>query len=233
MAKTHFDSVTEQRQQPPPDLRWMYLLVATPMLTDVIETGGRPTSPREWVTELVVGLLLAMLVRHVLKQQRQLHASARCDPLTNLLNRRDFDESVKDECARARRSTMPLTLVYFDLDNFKAVNDSAGHGAGDRVLRQFADAIRHAVRDRVDRGFRIGGDEFAVLLPGSTSAQAESVVDRIRSHCSRTDTAWVDGALGLSAGIAVFDVRETGADFIRRADEAMYQAKQAKGAREA
>lgn len=212
----------------PPNMRWMWLLVTMPLLSDIVETGGLPSSPREWITEATVGLLIALLVRRVLQEHRQVLALARSDALTGLWNRRVFNDMLEDECARARRSASPLALVYVDLDNFKTVNDSAGHAVGDQVLCHFASAVRHAVRDRVDRGFRIGGDEFALLLPGSEAQQAEAVVDRIRAHCGRAHSLWVDGSLGMSAGVVVFDVQETGADFVRRADAAMYQSKRDK-----
>jgi diguanylate cyclase (GGDEF)-like protein len=113
-----------------------------------------------------------------------------------------------------------------DLDHFKQINDSGGHGAGDLVLQQLGTAIRDAVRNRVDRGFRIGGDEFALLLPGSSAEQAEAVVTRIRDLCSQMDTVWVGGQLAISAGIVEFETHESAAGFVRRADRTMYLKKQ-------
>jgi diguanylate cyclase (GGDEF)-like protein len=83
---------------------------------------------------------------------------------------------------------------------------------------------------RVDRGFRIGGDEFAILLPGSTAAQSEAVMTRIRAQCERSDSAWAEGQLGISAGIAEFNGQESTQAFVRRADAAMYSRKAARGA---
>ena len=118
-----------------------------------------------------------------------------------------------------------MSLVYIDIDNFKQVNDGRGHAQGDRVLQQLAEAIDHAARARIDRGFRVGGDEFACLLPGSTALQSEAVVARIREHCARSDRAWVDGPLGLSVGIVEFDAHEAASGFVLRADAAMYLQK--------
>jgi len=206
---------------------WMYLLVLVPVVTDVIETGGWPARPREWFTEVSVGLLIAVLVRRILRERQALEALARVDALTGLGNRRAFEEALAEECARARRLPHPLTLVNVDLDHFKRVNDGAGHEAGDRVLRQLADAVRQVVRVNFDRGFRLGGDEFALLLPGSSLAQAEAVLSRIRQACAQADPLWRDGPLGLSAGIAELGDRESARDFMRRADEAMYRQKTA------
>lgn len=208
-------------------LRWLYLLTFVLVFTDLIETGRLPVSPREFVTEVVVGLVIAFLVRKVRKEHFAMFALARSDELTGLWNRRAFEETITDDCARARRFEQPLTLVYIDLDNFKQLNDLAGHGAGDRVLRQLAEAIRHEVRARVDRGFRVGGDEFVLLLPGSTAALAEAVLARITARCRLADTVWAHGPLGISAGIVELESRETPDTFVRRADAAMYDKKQA------
>jgi diguanylate cyclase (GGDEF)-like protein len=99
----------------------------------------------------------------------------RQDALTGLLNRRAYDETLAREAARARRHERELTLCLFDLDDFKAVNDTAGHLAGDEVLRRFAGALRH-VRGE-DFAFRVGGDEFALVLP-ETDLVGAAVVSR-------------------------------------------------------
>jgi diguanylate cyclase (GGDEF)-like protein len=210
-------------------LRWLYSLVALPLLTDLIETGQWPAAPRQWVTEVVVGLAIAALVHRVRKEHATAQRLARSDGLTGLSNRRAFEEAIGHECARARRSHRPLSLVYIDVDNFKQINDRDGHHRGDQVLQQLAAAIGQAARARVDRGFRLGGDEFALLLPGSTAAQAELVVTRIREQCARSDPGWARGSLGLSVGIVEFDAQEAASTFVRRADAAMYRQKVPRG----
>lgn len=152
-------------------LRWMYLLVSLPLLTELVEAGQWPVWPRGWLTEIVAAGIIALLVRRVRVEHLSALAQARTDALTSLLNRRAFEQAVEDDCARARRSGQALSLVFIDLDSFKLINDRLGHDVGDRVLQQLATAIRASVRARVDRGFRLGGDEFAVLLPGSSAAQ--------------------------------------------------------------
>lgn len=206
-------------------LRWMYLLVVLPLLTDVLESGRLPEGPRQWITEVVIGAVIVLLVRKIRKEHQAVLALARVDALTGLGNRRAFDEAIDDECARAHRSRRPLSLVYIDLDNFKQVNDRDGHEAGDRVLQQLAAAIRHVVRARIDRAFRLGGDEFALMLPGNPTGQAEVVLTRLREHCARLDPLWAAGHLGISAGIVQLESGEPAGEFVRRADEAMYQNK--------
>ena len=206
-------------------LRWMYLLILTPALTDLVENGRLPRMPREWITEIMVGMVIAWLVHKVRLEHFAVFTQARHDELTGLWNRRAFEETLQDDCVRARRSGQPLSLVYIDLDNFKHLNDLAGHGTGDRALQQLGAAIRHEVRARVDRGFRVGGDEFALLLPGSQATQAEVVLARIGARCALLDKVWTDGPLGISAGIVELEATQTPQEFVHRADRAMYLKK--------
>ena len=113
-------------------LRWMYLLTLTPALTDLVENGRLPRMPREWITEIIVGMVIAWLVHKVRLEHFAVFTQARHDELTGLWNRRAFEETLQDDCVRARRSGQPLSLVYIDLDNFKHLNDLAGHGTGAR-----------------------------------------------------------------------------------------------------
>ncbi|HEU5296650.1 MAG TPA: GGDEF domain-containing protein [Burkholderiaceae bacterium] len=220
-----------QRGGPPTEpavaqpLRWMYWLVVVPFLTDIAETGRLPHSAREWITEAVAGALIAALVRHVVRQQRRLADLARSDSLTGLRNRRAFDETVPEECARSHRLGLPLTLVYIDLDNFKHVNDEHGHDGGDRVLRQLAVAIERSVRRHVDRAYRIGGDEFALLLPGVAHHQATAVIARVRQQVQQADALWSEGPLGLSAGAVELEHGESPQRLVARADAAMFACK--------
>lgn len=211
-----------------PGLRWLYALVAIPVITDIIETGSWPKTAREWLTEVVAGLVIAALVHQVRKEHLIALTLARSDALTGLGNRRAFADALADECARADRSQQPVSLIYIDVDHFKQINDREGHARGDQVLRQVAAAITHTARARLDRAFRVGGDEFAVLLPGSTAAQSELVLTRMREICCRLDPAWTGGSLGLSAGIVEREGKEDPDGWVRRADAAMYRQKAAR-----
>jgi diguanylate cyclase (GGDEF)-like protein/PAS domain S-box-containing protein len=153
--------------------------------------------------------------------------SMACDHLTGIANRRTFFEAAEFELARWRRLPRPLSLVLFDADHFKKVNDSHGHPAGDSVLRHFAATLTATFRD-CDLVARIGGEEFAVLLPSTTQEQAELVAERLL-RAVESGVVEVDGAqirYTVSGGIATMNVTITGLDdLMKRADQALYAAK--------
>jgi diguanylate cyclase (GGDEF)-like protein len=142
--------------------------------------------------------LIAAHISHAALLAEEAHDS-RHDALTDLPNRRAYEERLRHELARALRYGHPLALCLLDLDGFKGVNDRLGHPAGDQILRAVADAIR-ATRD-ADEGFRIGGDEFAILLPETTARGAVAGVQRMIDELGQTS---VDGLerIGVSYGIA-------------------------------
>lgn len=107
-------------------------------MTDYIEPGHLPDSLRGWVTEIAVGIYIALLVHKVRKDHLSMQRLSRTDVLTRLLNRRVFDEAISDECTRSSRSQQLLSLIFIDLDKFKQLNERAGHQAGDRALKQIA-----------------------------------------------------------------------------------------------
>ncbi len=206
-------------------LVWLYLLIAVPFLTDLGETGRLPASPRDWLSEIVGGLVIAALVRKVRQEHLAVQRLARTDALTGLLNRGSFESVVQVERARALRYGRPLSLVYFDLDRFKQLNDRFGHRAGDLALQQFAVAMSGAIRNGIDRGFRLGGDEFALLLPDTSAGEAKLVAARVRERCLATGGYWVADGLDTSIGVVEYESPESAGDFVHRADAAMYRVK--------
>ena len=148
------------------------------------------------------------------------------DDLTGLVNRRRFIEALDAEVERARRFASPLAIVLSDLDNFKQVNDEFGHHGGDVVLRAFADLIRSHVRD-VDVSGRIGGEEFAILLPDTDRAGAALVAERMRRSLNSVAIAIDEASLKVAAsfGVAELAAGQTGDDLLRSADAALYRAK--------
>ena len=155
------------------------------------------------------------------REARQL---ADLDALTGLHNRRYFHETLAREVSRAQRYGRQLALIVFDLDDFKAINDRIGHLSGDAVLAETAERVRDVVRS-ADIACRVGGDEFAVILPESSTADADQLYHRLRGAVSSRPVAQA-GRLSLSAGIAELLPDDDPTGFFERADEALYRAKE-------
>jgi len=156
------------------------------------------------------------------REARQL---ADLDALTGLHNRRFFHETLARECARAHRYERKLSLIIFDLDDFKEVNDRIGHLAGDAVLAEAAERVRDVVRT-ADIACRVGGDEFAVILPESSIEDADQLYRRLLMAVS-TRPIGQAGKLYLSAGVAELRAEDDPVSFFQRGDEALYRAKEA------
>jgi diguanylate cyclase (GGDEF)-like protein len=151
------------------------------------------------------------------------------DELTGLVNRRRFLAALEAEVVRARRLGGPLTVVLADLDDFKPINDRFGHHMGDAVLVGFADVIREHVRD-VDVAGRLGGEEFALLLPETDLGGAEAGAERLRRSLAEQHLALADGHLQrvtASFGVAQLAAGQSGDELLRAADAALYRAKAA------
>ena len=155
------------------------------------------------------------------REARQL---ADLDALTGLHNRRFFHETLARECARAHRYERKLALIVFDLDDFKDVNDRIGHLAGDAVLAEAAERVRDVVRT-ADIACRVGGDEFAAILPESTLDDADQLYRRIL-HAVSARPLGQAGKLYLSAGVAELRPEDDPVSFFQRADDALYRAKE-------
>jgi diguanylate cyclase (GGDEF)-like protein len=156
---------------------------------------------------------------------REARQQADIDALTGLHNRRYFHETLAREVARAHRYDRKLALIVLDVDDFKSVNDRIGHLAGDSVLAEAAGRVREVVRS-ADIACRVGGDEFAVILPESTVGDADQLYRRIEHAVSSRPVPDV-GTLRLSAGVAELRAEDDPPSFFQRADDALYRAKEA------
>jgi diguanylate cyclase (GGDEF)-like protein len=164
------------------------------------------------------------LVRALLELYHAERARSRKDDKTGLLNERGFREVLSDEMARSRRYPRPLTIVYIDLDDFKAVNDEHGHPTGDLVLRIVGETMRRAVRE-VDCVARLHGDEFALLFPEANAVSASRIVGKLKSILEDTMKAhqW---KITLSIGAVTFKTPLAAPDYmIEQADKLMYSVK--------
>ena len=161
-------------------------------------------------------------------QKAEAEVLARTDHLTGLYNRRYFFEQGELEIERAKRYAHPLSLVMFDIDHFKAVNDTWGHGTGDLVLRQVSTLIRETLRS-VDLFGRTGGEEFAAILLETGAAEAAQVAERLRTAVAGA-VIHTDGQVSIrvtvSIGLAELKAHQTGiGDLMNEADRALYRAK--------
>jgi diguanylate cyclase (GGDEF)-like protein len=154
---------------------------------------------------------------------REARELADVDALTGLHNRRYFHETLAREVARARRYRRTLALVLLDLDDFKSVNDRIGHLAGDEVLAEIGERMRSVVRS-ADIACRIGGEEFAVLLPESSLEDAEQLYERLAGAVADGPIGDA-GELSLSGGITELQPDDSRTSFFQRADDALYRAK--------
>jgi diguanylate cyclase (GGDEF)-like protein/PAS domain S-box-containing protein len=159
--------------------------------------------------------------------QNELQELSIKDNLTALFNQRHFYRVLQREMIRAARQKHPLCLLLLDLDNFKHLNDTQGHLAGDRILERVGVIIRESTREHVDFAFRYGGDEFTILLTETTAQQATEVADRVQRSLIHS----FNNTLTLSVGLAEFNPALNLEDFINIADKAMYEAKKAGGNR--
>jgi two-component system, cell cycle response regulator len=216
-----------------PDRASVRAALAVPLASDGEQLGylaaysrsGRDAFGESATLELEELALRAAPAIDNARRFREARQMADLDALTSLHNRRYFHETLQREVARAQRYDRSLALVVFDLDDFKAVNDRIGHLAGDGVLAEAADRVRDVVRS-ADVACRIGGDEFAVILPESSLKDADQLYRRLEQAVSSRPVGQA-GRLHLSAGVTELRPDDDAISFFERADEALYRAKAA------
>jgi diguanylate cyclase len=175
---------------------------------------------------VAIGLTTYRLARRVRRQNQTLAALSSIDGLSGLLNRSHWEAVVAAEFQRCRRIGHPSSLVMIDIDHFKAINDRHGHPVGDAVIRSVSRILRGLLRLHDVPG-RYGGEEFAIVLPGTDVQGAEVLAERIRK---RIESTVLESKTGVHAtaslGVAAFDVRDADhTDWVARADSALYAAK--------
>lgn len=182
-----------------------------------------------WLTDAAGDRVGTIGVSKDVTKRRQLEEELRklsvTDKLTGLFNQSHFFHRLEVEKERAIRLKHDLSLLYFDLDHFKKLNDSLGHLEGDQVLVQIGRVLFESIRKEVDSAFRYGGDEFTVLLPGADAPQAMRFAERVRRRIEELDMHGVRASMG----ICPFDVANRALQLVEKADEAMYTAKRAGG----
>jgi diguanylate cyclase (GGDEF)-like protein len=166
-----------------------------------------------------------------LRLQESLRLQSIRDPLTGLYNRRHMEESLHREIDRARRKNLPVGIIMIDVDHFKRFNDSAGHQAGDALLRALGRFLGDHVRSE-DIACRYGGEEFILILPGATMSIAQHRAEQLRRGVEQEQRVRYHGAelpaVTVSVGVAVYpDCAATAEQVVKAADAALYAAKAA------
>jgi diguanylate cyclase (GGDEF)-like protein len=217
-----------------------YFFTTKEMVAQIVYVGvtygalliARPPAsgiPAWWLVGMGTLLVAAILIRSMRERVElliaKLYDAARTDPLTRLSNRRGFREALDLELARARRGETRMTVLLGDVDHFKEVNDRSGHHVGDATLQRLARLLEHGKR-QIDQVARVGGEEFALILPDTDDHGAYSVAERLR--CELCEEFAADTVpVTISFGVASYPQHgETASSLLRAADEALYVAKQ-------
>jgi diguanylate cyclase (GGDEF)-like protein len=224
------------RREPPPQrsaplLFAVLFLALLPWASQLLASGELPRSPRETWTSIVasaVAIAFGVWILVLLRRERATHARhladlealTLSDPLTGLGNRRALERELSRTMLRSRRLDHPLSLLYLDVDDLKLVNDRFGHAAGDETLRALAHAARQCSRDGADSGYRVGGDEFVlIVLADRDGAErlARRIHDGFQSHSPHQSR--------LSSGVVEWDGAFSASELLSEADRRMYRSK--------
>lgn len=219
-----------------PETRGIPVIFVTARSDVVDEELGLKLGAVDYITKpFHLPIVAARVQNHInLKLKSDLLESrAMLDGLTNIPNRRRFDEALEVEWKRAQRSALPLALVMVDIDYFKRYNDHYGHGAGDVCLKKVATVLTECVARPSDLVARYGGEEFVMLLPETDAAGAQAIAEHFRNeveslrlpHEDSDVSRWVTVSVGLAALAPGSDTSP--ATLLEEADKALYRAKQA------
>ncbi|MBT8083581.1 MAG: GGDEF domain-containing protein [Woeseia sp.] len=196
------------------------LLVMLPILVSEFELMAAMTIAVTMLMTSAFAYAFAGLTRG--QRQRLLDLATR-DPLTGTGNRRALTQTISEAIAKQQRGGTPASLIILDLDRFKAINDEYGHGTGDQILVELTAMINRRIRAN-DRLFRIGGEEFVVVADGQDIYRASGLAEQLRVRIAQGELA-PDCKVTISLGVAELHPGETGENWLRRADDALYDAK--------
>ncbi|WP_240344050.1 response regulator [Paenibacillus sp. SYP-B3998] len=211
-----------------PTLKWLPLIVLSGRndLHDKVRCFHLGAD--DYVTKPFQYEELAARIYGLLKRTKNFEQLAFRDPLTGVFNRRYFDLQIGLELQRIERYPAPISLVFIDIDRFKRINDGFGHHVGDLVLQGLAHLLQVNLR-ATDLLARFGGEEFVIALPNTTAAQAMRIVQHILDKARQNPVAQYEGKpffVTFSAGVAEWQAGQSVAEWISKADDGMYQAKQ-------
>ncbi len=189
----------------------------------VIPGGGRPLNDLDRETLDIFGSFIAVAITNI-RRLEKVRALASIDPLTGVMNRRRFFEIVPQQLTRARWNG----IIVFDVDHLKTINDTLGHLAGDALIKSIAKRAEACVR-KTDLFARYGGDEFVILLPNTDTESVQKIADRLREYIASTSMDWMGEPVHttISLGMACLESTVDIHSLFARADEALYEAKDA------
>jgi len=210
-----------------------------PYINRMVETQALHRDGHEFPVELAVAQLatggkpaFSAFIRDITERERaaaELREMATSDFLTGLANRRHFVARMADELARMqRRDSLDAAVLMLDLDHFKSINDSYGHATGDTMLKHFAALMQSELR-KIDTAGRVGGEEFAILLPGAAKLEAKVLAERLRAKVEEHPLLQDGKAIRITVSIGITSMKasDSSADTsLIRADEALYRAKE-------
>ncbi len=204
--------------------RVLNIMLMTAVLPIAADTIATPLAWRVAATLVAVSVFTALSIRTINDQQHQLRMRAVLDPLTGVHNRALLDATLERSAVQSSRTGVPVTLISIDLDHFKSINDNFGHAAGDLVLREVGSLLKTRLR-RSDQVFRLGGEEFLVLLHGTDRQAGVQVAEELRLAI-RQQHPHNPTVVTASLGVAQFDPSEPWDRWLRRADAHLYRAKE-------
>jgi diguanylate cyclase (GGDEF)-like protein len=206
------------------------LFIRPPYTDDGVLDAAWSTSMAisSWILLLVIWLIGDSLVSRWRRREETFMKLSTVDSLTGLANRRHFMDVMRHECRRAERAGRPISLLMFDADHFKNVNDNHGHGVGDEVLVGLAQVLTEGIREFADLVGRLGGEEFAVLLPDADLAVAISVAERIRKTAEGRDFDFDGEKFSVTVSVGAASSSSVGYDptaLLHVADVMLYRSK--------
>jgi diguanylate cyclase (GGDEF)-like protein len=162
-------------------------------------------------------------LKQLKEKNLELEQIIKIDGLTELLNHKCILEKLEEEIHRAQRYDTSFSIIMFDIDNFKLINDNYGHQKGDEVLIQISKFLRNSLRN-IDTIGRYGGEEFLIILPETNLQGAYTIAERLREGVSKIDFSKENLKITISGGIVEF-INESSTDLIKKADKLLYNAK--------
>jgi diguanylate cyclase (GGDEF)-like protein len=204
----------------------MIVLAAIPWISDYAETGHWPNTSLQFLNEItascVTFLLGALIMFLIYEHYRDVERLLVTDHLTGVYNIRFFSEKLRWVFVASRRTKIKSTLLFMDLDGFKKYNDTHGHMQGNKILELMGDILVRSTRKFIDWPFRIGGDEFAVLMEFSDKKSAEALVHRLQNRLKKETCEEISLTIGISE---IKDSMKNETQWIEEADTEMYRNK--------